>query len=254
MSALGDFKLGDTIDFYFTTRRFSTGAPFTLAGTPAVSVYEDDSTTEITAGITLDVDFDSRTGLNHVRVVLTGGNGFESGKSYAAVITAGTVDGVSVVGETLEHWSIERGAAYQRLGAPAGASISADIASVSTSVASVATAVTAVDDYVDTEVAAIKAQTDQLAFTGGRVNANLASTEHTSIADALLKRDWTLVTGEAARSVLNALRFLRNKWVVDLITATTGTLSVKKEDDSTEAWNGTVTAADKNPVTSIDPA
>lgn len=127
---LGDYPLGQTLDFHFTTRRFSTGAPFTLAGTPAVSAYEDNGTTEITAGITLTADFDSRTGLNHVRIVATGGNGFEAGKSYSLVITAGTVDGVSVVGEVVGFFTIERAAAYVRLGAPAGASVSADVAAI----------------------------------------------------------------------------------------------------------------------------
>lgn len=104
---LGDFALGKTFDFFFTTRRFTTGAPFTLAGTPAVAAYEDNGTVEITAGITLTVDFDARTGLNHVRVVATGANGFGTGQNYALVITAGTVDAVSVVGEVIAHFSIE---------------------------------------------------------------------------------------------------------------------------------------------------
>lgn len=71
----------------------------------------------------------------------------------------------------------------------------------------------------------------------------------TENADELLKRDWTSVTGEAARSVLNALRFLRNKW-----TISAGTLSVKEEDDTTEAWNAAVTDdATADPVTGVDP-
>lgn len=66
----------------------------------------------------------------------------------------------------------------------------------------------------------------------------------------LLKLDWTTVTGEAARSMLNALRFLRNKW-----TLTSTALSVKKEDDSTEAWAGTVsTDAAAVPIIGSDPA
>lgn len=77
-----------------------------------------------------------------------------------------------------------------------------------------------------------------------------ASGAGNAAADALLKRDWTSVTGEAARSVLNALRFLRNKW-----TLTSTTLSVKKEDDATEAWAGTVsTDASADPITGNDPA
>jgi hypothetical protein len=69
-------------------------------------------------------------------------------------------------------------------------------------------------------------------------------------ADALLKRDWTSVTGEAARSVLNALRFLRNKW-----GAPGGVLTVTKEDDATTAWTGTLsTDAAAEPVTGVDPS
>lgn len=105
---LGDINLGDTIDFKFTTRRFSTGAPFTLAGTPSVAAYPDNSTTEVTAGITLTVDFDSRTGCHNVRIVATSGNGYQTGTNYAVVITAGTVDSVSVVGEVVAHFSIEK--------------------------------------------------------------------------------------------------------------------------------------------------
>ena len=69
------------------------------------------------------------------------------------------------------------------------------------------------------------------------------------IADALLKRDMAGVAGEAARSPLNALRFLRNMWSVS-----GATLSVKKEDDTTEAWNGVITATPgANPITGVDP-
>ena len=57
-------NLEDTFRFLFSTRRFSTGASYTLAGTPALHVYEDDNTTQITAGITLAADYDAITGLN----------------------------------------------------------------------------------------------------------------------------------------------------------------------------------------------
>lgn len=107
MSYHGDIRLGDTIDIKFTTRRFTTGAPHTLAGSPAVAAYVGNGTTEITAGITLTVDFDSRTGLNNVRVVASGGNGFATATNVMLVITAGTVDSVSVVGEIIGEFSIE---------------------------------------------------------------------------------------------------------------------------------------------------
>lgn len=99
--------LGDTIYRTFTTRTVA-GAPFTLAGSPVVSAYENDNTTEITAGITLGVDHDSRTGLNLLTIVATGANGFETNKDYNLVITVGSVNSVSVVGETVVHFGIER--------------------------------------------------------------------------------------------------------------------------------------------------
>ena len=100
-------QLADTIYRTFTTRTVA-GVPFTLAGTPVVSAYENDSTTQITAGITLVVDFDGVTGLNHLTIVCTGANGFETDKDYNMVITTGTVNSVDVAGETVVHFAIER--------------------------------------------------------------------------------------------------------------------------------------------------
>ena len=82
---------------------------------------------------------------------------------------------------------------------------------------------------------------DAMALTAG---------ERNSVADAILKRDWTAVSGEASRSVLNALRWLRNKW-----TISAGTLTVTKEDDTATAWSGPVTStAGADPVTGVDPS
>jgi hypothetical protein len=84
----------------------------------------------------------------------------------------------------------------------------------------------------------------------GKTGFSLDSAEHTNIADALLKRDMSAVSGEAARSPLNALRFIRNKWSISGTT-----LTVTKEDDSTSAWTGTITAtAGADPITANDPA
>lgn len=103
----GDIALGDTIDIKFTTRRFSTGAPHALAGPGVISAYPGNSTTQLTAGITTTADFDGVTGLNNVRVVATSGNGYAAGTNYALVITTGTVDSVSVVGEVIGYFSIQ---------------------------------------------------------------------------------------------------------------------------------------------------
>lgn len=71
-----------------------------------------------------------------------------------------------------------------------------------------------------------------------------------AIADGLLKRDMSAVSGEATRSPLNAFRFLRNKWS---ISGGGSALTVFKEDDVTNAWTGAVTQTAGNPVSSIDP-
>jgi hypothetical protein len=68
--------------------------------------------------------------------------------------------------------------------------------------------------------------------------------------DALLVRDMSSVSGEAARSPLNALRFLRNKWAIS-----GGTLTVYEEDDTTSAWTAALTTnAAADPVTVSDPS
>ena len=106
MTYLGDLRLGDTIDCKFCTVT-TTGAPTQLAGSPVVSAYPGNSTTQLTAGITLSVDFDSVTGLNNVRVVATSGNGYATATNYQLVITTGTVGGTSVVGYVIGQFSIE---------------------------------------------------------------------------------------------------------------------------------------------------
>lgn len=104
---------------------------------------------------------------------------------------------------------------------------------------------------VAANLADIEAQTDDIGIAGAGLTAvALTTTEHTAIADALLKRDMSAVTGESARSPLNAFRFLRNKW-----SLSGATLTVTKEDDTTSAWTATVTTdAGAVPVTGSDPA
>jgi len=106
MSFKGYVDLENTLYFLFTTRQFSTGAPFTLAATPVLSVYEENNLTQITAGVSISADYDSVTGLNQATVVATAANGYEAGKRYEVVITTGTVDSVSVVGEVVATFAM----------------------------------------------------------------------------------------------------------------------------------------------------
>jgi len=102
---IGDFSKNDTITFMFTTFRPSTGAPFLLAGTPVVSVYKDNNTTQDTAGVTLTTNYDGVTGLNFVSIS-TSTAFYVDGSSYECVITTGTVDSVSVVGSCVGRFTM----------------------------------------------------------------------------------------------------------------------------------------------------
>jgi hypothetical protein len=87
----------------------------------------------------------------------------------------------------------------------------------------------------------------------GIINTNtvsLTSAAITAIANEILTIDWTTVDEPAARSMLNALRTLRNK------NALVGsTLTIYKEDDSTSAWTASVSGeAAAIPITLVDPA
>lgn len=103
---LGNFLLNSTIDFKFTSRQFATGIPSTIAS-PVVSIFTTNSTVASTAGVTVTTNFASIVGLNHVRILATSTNGFTSGKDMMAVLTSGSIDGVSVIGEVVRDFSIE---------------------------------------------------------------------------------------------------------------------------------------------------
>lgn len=100
------YGAGGTVYLKFTTRG-TTGLPTSLLGTPAVSIYKDASTTASVAGVTLTVDFNARTGLNHLTINTAADTTFyANGHSYWAVITAGTVGGTSVVGEVVGNFDL----------------------------------------------------------------------------------------------------------------------------------------------------
>lgn len=103
----GDYLAASTVVFNFNTASFSDGSPITLAGSPAISVYKN-STTESTTGVTLTVDYDSRTGMHHVVIDTSlDGTFYAAGNDFDVIITAGTVGGTSVVGRKVGSFSLE---------------------------------------------------------------------------------------------------------------------------------------------------
>lgn len=109
MAHLGDFDASTVVYGKFTTYQPSTGAAFTLGGTPALSVYKDNSTTQSTSGVTLTASFDSVTGLNHFAIdTSSDGTFYSAGSFFDIVITTGTVDSVSVVGSVVGSFTIRK--------------------------------------------------------------------------------------------------------------------------------------------------
>lgn len=91
---------------------------------------------------------------------------------------------------------------------------------------------------------------DDIADDTGTTGVAISSATAEQIADALLNRDMSAVSDTNARTPLNALRFLRNRYAVSGTT-----LTVYEEDDSTAAWTATLsTDAAADPVTGSDPA
>ncbi len=105
---LGNITVGQVLYFHFTTRQFSTGTPITSA-LLAVSVYKDDNTTESTTGITTTFSsgFDGVAGLVSVKIDTSAdGTFYATGHDFSIVVTGGTSDGVSIIGEVVGYFSI----------------------------------------------------------------------------------------------------------------------------------------------------
>ncbi len=115
MSYLGDISLSQILYFHFTTRQFSTGAPITSASL-VVSVYKDDSTTQSTAGITTTflTGFDNVVGLVSVKIDTSqDGTFYAAAHDFSVVVTTGTADSVSIVGEVVGYFSIQNRSALR---------------------------------------------------------------------------------------------------------------------------------------------
>lgn len=307
MTWLGDYTAGDVIDFKFTSRRFSTGAPFTLSGSvvPVLACSKSNGTTLSTAGITVTADFASTTGLNHVRINTAADPTFYAdGNQFDVVITNGTVDSVSVVGEVVGRFTLgillkpttpgrkldvttggEAGIDWANIGNPTAIvnlsnttvatvtnTVPADVVAVNGSPVTLGSVLDAnivsiegdalvahtggmlPVDLKNIDSAVINTSTAQIGVNVVSMAANtvtasaLAADAGTELATALLKLDFTGITGEATRSVLNALRKLMNKWSIS-----GNTLTVTKEDDSTTAYTQTITTnSSAAPITAID--
>lgn len=202
MKHLGDFDAASVLHTKFTTYRPSTGAVFTLGGTPVVSVYKDGSLTQSTAGITLTVDFDGLTGLHHLAIDTSAdGTFYSAGSHFEAVITTGTVDSVSVVGSCVASFSIRKDSALKAtvagrtLDVSAGGEAGIDWANIGSPTTAVNLSATNID--VDQVVASVSGAVGSVTGAvgsvtgnvGGNVNGSVASVGANGISAASLAAD-----------------------------------------------------------------
>ena len=259
-----DITLADTFYHFFTTRAFATGVPTTLAGTPVLSVLEENNVTPITAGVSLQVDRASVVGLNQATIVATGANGFEAAKSYAIYISTGTVGGVSVIGEVVGEFTIGASAAAVDL-----ANVTDGLGAIKTDTAAILVDTgTTLDGRIpaalvagrmDSSVGAMAADTiTASAVAVGAIAADALSTAAANkIADQTLRRTYAnaraSADGDAVnfRSLLGAIGKLVNKWSISGTT-----LTVFQEDDVTSTAPGGTQAltatAGADPITAVD--
>lgn len=102
----GDFPEDAAVPFFFNTVDTS-GEPVTIGGTAAVEVYKDGGLTQSSAGVTITEDFDGVVGLHRGVVDMSADAFYSAASNYAAVVSTGTADAVSIVGGCVAEWSCE---------------------------------------------------------------------------------------------------------------------------------------------------
>lgn len=164
---LGSWKIDDNLTFVCNTHAAATGAATDADSLPSYRIYEDETGTAILTGSMAKLDDANTTGFYSEQIALSAANGFEKGKCYHVYISAT----VSSVTGTMSHsfqieaevdanrinWAnvdnptttvglsgtsiktatdVETDTAdiQSKIGSPAGASVSADIADVESKV------------------------------------------------------------------------------------------------------------------------
>lgn len=268
---------GDVLPVLFDTFDGGTGASITMTGLAVtdIEIYKDGSVTQRAsdAGYTLldtdGIDFDAITGI-HGFSIDTGDN------TDAGFYTVGAWFHVVVSAITVDAQTVNFVACAFRLMAAEGVAAVPDVnvthvADTAQTAGDLKASLNTIDDFLDTEVAAILADTDDIqtrlpaALVGGRMDSSvgamaadtltasaLAADAGNEIADAVLNRDMATGTDSGSptvRTPRQALRALRNK-----VSIAAGTATITKEDDTTASWTAAVTTTAGDPISAVDPA
>jgi hypothetical protein len=228
-NSLGDFDTSTVVYGKFTTFRPSTGAAYTLGGTPALSVYKDNSTTQSTTGVTLTADFDSVTGLNHFAIDTSAdGTFYAAGSFFDIVITTGTVDSVSVVGTVVARFTLRKNSALKpttagrTLDVSAGGEAGVDWANIGSPTTTVNLSGTTVKTATDVETDTADIQTRlPAALVGGRIDANMGAISSDATA------------ADNAEAFFDGTGYAGTNNVIPTVTSVTNGVTVSTNNDKT---------------------
>lgn len=259
MAYLGSWKIDDLLTFHAMTHAAGTGALTDADAVPAYRIYEDETGTAILTGNTAKLDDANTTGFYSEQITLSAANGFEKGKCYVVYITAavGSVTGgcyhtfqieaevdsnsvsnlnasvitaTSIATDAITSVKIADGAIDA--GALAAdcitaAKLASDVTTELQSGLATAAALDAVDNFVDTEIAAIQSAIAALNnLSAAQVNAE--------VVDALATDTYAEPTAipAATCSLEDKISFiytyLRNK-----LETTSSTATLYRDDAST---------------------
>lgn len=257
MSYIGDIRLEDTFDKKFCTVT-TTGAPTVLAGSPVISAYVGNSTTQITAGITLTVDFDGVVGLNNVRVVATAANGYTAASDVDLVITTGTIGGTSAVGYVPVSFSIEKRSALRptvaarTLDVSAGGEAGVDWANVGSPTTAVNLSGTNID--TDQVVASVAGAVGSVG-TGGIAAASFAAgaIDAAALAADAIDEIWDEQVGDGTLTSRQAMRVYLAALAGKLSGAATTTVTIRNVADTANVIGATVDGDGNRSATSVTP-
>ncbi len=244
VAGVGLTNLGDTrianLDTTVSSRLATSGytAPTNLtAAQIATGIWQDTTAGDFTAASSVGKSIMNGVALGTGLTINSyTGNTPQTGDSFARIGSAGV--GLTNLGDTrianldatVSSRSTYSGGAVASVTGNVGGSVGSVTANVNTNANATETA--------------IKAKTDNLPASPAAVSDIPTAVEN---CDTLLKRDWTAIVGSpAARSVWNALRFLRNRFST---SATPGVVSVYDETDTVVVYTKTVvTSAASEPI------
>lgn len=110
MNHLGDYDLSAVIYGMFNTFDPATGGLVTLSGSGAsLVVFKNNGSGESSAGITLTLDFDSRTGCHAFNIDTSAdGTFYSAGGAFSVIVNGGMAGAVSLAGAVIASFSLRK--------------------------------------------------------------------------------------------------------------------------------------------------